>query len=275
MQRHSRFVLLAIALTVVCAISWMAQTSLAYVEAPMSLGAIVAQSTNVVLMRVETVDKDKNIIVYRKIRDIKGKHAQEIIKHNVGRGGLRPNEWKPQMDWAEPGKAAVFFHNGGASETCIGTWWYQAYAGGEWWNHSHGEPFLLRSYCGSPEKLAALVAQMLENREVVEPCMVDSANKEDLHQRRGKIQRLKASLKLQDYNPKRDFVGWGGEDFRRLFGMPGFTHLSALPRTDPDAQAISITDFDGDGKQDICLVGGGRVAVMQNAGEALNETVLP
>ena len=108
-------------------------------------------------MRVETVDKEKNLIIYRKVRDIKGKHPQDVIKHNIGRGGLRPNEWKPQMDWAEPGKTAVFFHNGGASETCIGTYWYQAYAGGEWWNHSHGEPFLLRSFAGKPEKLAGIV----------------------------------------------------------------------------------------------------------------------
>jgi hypothetical protein len=256
-------------------VALVAPVGRAYVEAPMSLGAVVAQSTNIVLMRVESADKQKNLIIYRKVRDIKGKHPTDVIKHNIGRGGLRPDEWKPPVDWAEPGKLAVFFHNGGASETCIGTWWYQAYAGGEWWNHSHGEPFLLRSYAGSPEKLANLVAQMLENREVIAPCMVDSANKEDLHQRRGKIQRLKASLKLQDYNPKRDFVGWGGEDFRRLLGMPGFTHLSALPRTDPDAQAVSLVDFDGDGKQDICLVGGGRVAVLQNGGESLNEFVLP
>jgi hypothetical protein len=250
-------------------------TCYAYVEAPMSLGAVVAQSSNVVLVRVESVDKQKNVIIYRKVQDIKGKHPTDIIKHNIGMGGLRPNEWKPPIDWAEPGKLGVFFHNGGASETCIGTWWYQAYAGGEWWNHSHGEPFLLRSYCGSPEKLAALVAQMVEGREVVVPCMIDSANKEDLHQRRGKIQRLKASLKLQDYNPKRDFVGWGGEDFRRLLGMPAFTHLAPLARTDPEAQAVSIVDFDGDGKQDICLVGGGRVAVLQNGGESLNEFVVP
>ena len=87
---------------------------------------------------------------------------------------------------------AVFFYQGGASETCIGNWWYQAYSGGEWWNQSHGEPFLLRSYCGSPEKLAAQVALMLQGREVVVTCMIDG-NKEDLHQRRGKIQRLKAS----------------------------------------------------------------------------------
>src|SRR5260370_29595608 len=168
---------------------------------------------------------------------MKGKHATDVIKHNIGRGGLRPNEWKPPVDWAEPGKLAVFFHNGGASETCIGTWWYQAYAGGEWWNHSHGEPYLLRSFCGGPEKLAAIVTQMLEGREVVAPCMIDSANKEDLHQRRGQIQRVQVSLTIQDDNPKRDFVGWGGEDFRRLFRLPRFTHLSRPPPPHPQAPA--------------------------------------
>ncbi len=264
-----RFVPLLAALLFCC----LVQPSLAYVEAPMSLGAVLAQSTNVVLMRVESVDKDKNIIIYRKIRDIKGKHPQEVIKHNIGRGGLRPNEWKPQMDWAEPGRTAIFFHNGGASETCIGTWWYQAYGGGEWWNHSHGEPFLLRSFSGSPDKLAGIIEQMQAGKEVLAPCMIDG-NKEDLHNRRAKIQRLKVSLKLQDYNPKRDFAGWGGEDFRRLFGMPGFSHISPIGRVDPEAQAISVIDFDGDGKQDFCLVGGNRVVLLQNSGEALSESML-
>src|SRR5262249_55869973 len=148
-----RFALVTASVAVALLLSWWASPAPAYVEAPMSLGAVLAQSTNVVLMRVEAVDKEKCIIIYRKVADIKGKHPTEVIKHNIGRGGLRPNEWKVQMDWAEVGKTAVFFHNGGASETCIGTWWYQAYAGGEWWNHSHGEPFLLRSYAGQTEKL--------------------------------------------------------------------------------------------------------------------------
>ena len=273
MQRHPRLALVLIALAVVVALSWMSQTSHAYIEAPMSLGAVVQQSTNVVLMRVESVDRGKNVIIYRKVRDIKGKHPQDVIKHNILPRGIRANEWKPPLEWAEPGKTAVFFHNGGASETCIGTWWYQAHGGGEWWMHEHAEPFLLRTFCGNPEKLAGIVEQMLAGQEVVAPCMIDG-NKEDLHNRRAKIQRLKVSLKLQDYNPKRDFLGWGGEDFRRLQGMAGFTHISPVGRVDPEAQAISVVDFDGDGKQDLCLVGGSKVLLLQNNGDTMSETLL-
>jgi len=275
MSRRSRITIAAVLLTAVASFfcSYLLNPAHAYVEAAMSLGAVVAQSSNIVLMRVEAVDKVNNVIVYRKIADIKGKHPQDVIKHNIGRGGLRPNEWKPQMDWAEPGKTAVFFHNGGASETCIGNWWYQAYGGGEFWNHSHAEPFLLRSYCGPPEKLAGIVTAMLAGQEVLAPCMVDG-DREDLHNRRAKIQRLKVSLKIQDYNQKRDFAGWGGDDFRRLFGMAAFTHYSALSKID-EPQAISIVDFNGDGKPDICLVGAGKVVLLQNGGEALNEVLLP
>jgi hypothetical protein len=246
---------------------------LAYVEAPHSLGQVIALSTNIMVLRVEQVDKTKNLIIFRKVRDLKGKHPTDVIRHNIGRGGFNPREWQYTMDWAEVGKTAVFFHNGGASETCIGNYWYQAYAGGDWWNLSHGEPFLLRSYAGNVEKLAAAVSDIIAGKEVVVPCMVDG-NKDDLHLRRARIQRVKAGLKL-DYNPKRDFVGWGGEDFRRLQGMPGFSHYSAVARVDPDAQAISCVDFNGDGKADLCLAGPGRVALLQNGGESLSEVSLP
>jgi len=255
---------------------WFLAPSLlhAYVEAPHSLGLVCTLSTNIMVLRVEKVDRQNNLIIYRKVRDIKGQHPTDVIKHNIGRGGFHPREWQYTMEWAEVGKTAVFFHNGGASETCIGTYWYQAYANGDWWGMSHGEPYLLRSFAGNADKLAAAATDIVAGKEVVVPCMVDG-NKDDLHLRRARIQRLKASLKLQDYDPKRDFVGWGGEDFVRLYGMPGFTHLSTLSRVDPEAQAIASVDFDGDGKPDLCLVGGGKIAILQNGGEALSEVGLP
>jgi hypothetical protein len=253
--------------------SYWAPSGYAYVEAPHSLGLVCTLSTNILVIRVEKVDKEKNLIIFRKVQDLKGKHPTEVIKHNIGRGGFNPREWQYTMEWAEPGKTAIFFHNGGQSETCIGNYWYQCGLGGEWWNLTHGEPFLLRTFCGRPEKLAAAVTEVVAGREVIVPGMVDG-NKDDLHLRRAKIQRLKASLKIQDYNPKRDFVGWGGEDFRRLAGMPGFTHYSALSRVDPEAQAISSVDIDGDGRPDLCLVGGSRVVLLLNGGESLNEISL-
>jgi hypothetical protein len=250
----------------------------AYVEAPHSLGQVINLSTNVVLMRVTSVDKVKNAIIYTKVRDIKGVHKQTEIRHNIGKAGFEAREWQTIMKWAEVGKEAVFFHNGGQAETCIGMYWYQMYGNANdpnsWWGMTHGEPFLLRSYAGKTSKLVSAVTDMLAGKEVIVPCMVDGS-KDDLKAVKAKMQRCKASLKLNDYNQKRDFVGWGGEDFVRLSGIPGFTHISALSRVDPDAQSVAVIDFNGDGKPDVCLGGAGRVALLQNSGDSLGEVSLP
>ncbi len=260
------------------AAAWLLVVSVpasAYVEAPMSLGAVIAQSSNIVVMRVEKVDKEKNLIIFRKVQDLKGTHPAEVIKHNIGRGGFHPREWQFTMEWAEAGKIAVFFHNGGASETCIHNYWYQAYAGGEWWNLSHAEPYLLRSFAGKPEKLVGIVSGIVAGQEVITPCMVDG-DKNALQLRTAKVQRVKASLKIQDYNPQRDFVGWGGsEDLRLVAGMPGFTHYGALNRVDPAASGVVAEDFDGDGKADLCLFGEGKVVLLQNGGTSFNEMSIP
>lgn len=187
-----------------------ASTARAYVEVPHSLGQVVQQSTHIVLMEVEKVNTEKNLIIYKKVRDLKGVHPQAQIKHNIAKAGFHPREWQTIMKWVAPGKKAIFFHNGGASETCIERYWYQAYPGGEWWNMSHAEPFLLRTYYGSPEVLADAVAAILAGREIVVTCLADG-NKNELHLQKGKLQRLKASLKLQNYDARRDFVGFGGD----------------------------------------------------------------
>lgn len=245
----------------------------AYVEAAYSLGRLINESTNIVVMTVEKVDKTNNQIVYRKVRDLKGKHPTEIIKHNIGRAGFHPREWQFTMEWAEVGKTAVFMHNGGASETCIGNYWYQAYAG-DWWGMSHAEPFLLRSFAGNPEKLIPLVEAMLAGQEVQTPCMVDG-DKMALQLRTARIQRMKASLKINDYDPKRDFVGWGGDDFRVVNGMPGFSHLGSVVRTDPGAEGVSVADIDGDGRDEFLVFGRKKAALFRMEGTSLNEISLP
>src|SRR5262249_61206715 len=81
---------------------------------------------------------------------------------------------------------------------------------GAWGGRPHAQPFLLPTYHGDAEKFAALVTAILQGREVIVPCLQDGP-KDMLHQRKGKVQRLKASLRLQDYNPRRDFVAFGGD----------------------------------------------------------------
>jgi len=247
------------------------QRAQAYVEAPHTLGMIVAQSTNIVLMKVEKVDREKNLIIYRKVRDLKGTHPTDVIKHNIAKAGFHPREWQYTMELAQPGSLAIFFHNGSASETYNG-YWYQAYPG-EWWAMSHGEPFLLRSYAGKVEKLETAVKAMIAGQEVIVPVMID--DKTQLHTRSAKIQRVKASLKIQDYNPKRDFAGWGNEDFRVIQGMPAFSQYTALTRTDPEAGGVNTVDFDGDGKLDVCVYGAGKVALLKNAGSSFDEVGIP
>jgi hypothetical protein len=183
----------------------------AYVEAAYSLGQVCHESTTIVLVEVAKVNKEKNLIIYKKLRDLKGTHPQQEIKHNIGQNGKHPREWQNVMAWAEVGKKAVFFHNGSASETCIGTYWYQCYPEGEWWGMSHAEPYLLRTYCGGAERLAAAVGRIQEGQEVVVPCLADG-NLEQLHERKGKVQQLKASLKRLNYDAKRDFVAFGAGD---------------------------------------------------------------
>lgn len=176
----------------------------AYIEIPYTLGRIVNESSNIVLMKVEKVNKERRLIYFKKVADIKGKHPGEAIKHIIT-DGFHAREPKFIMDWAEPGKSAMFFYQGGASETCIGDYWYQTYAQNEWWGMSHAEPFLTRSFSGSIEKLRAVVTDMLAGKEVVVPCsQFDPAKTDDykrmLHDKKCPLWRMKASLKLMDYD---------------------------------------------------------------------------
>jgi FG-GAP-like repeat len=250
-----------------------AATARAHIEAPYTLGKVIFDSTNVCVMVVTKVDKQQNTIIYQKVRDLKGTHPQQTIKHII-RAELIPGEIKAVMDWAEVGKTAIFFHNGGASETCTGVNWYQAYPQGEWWSMSHGEGGLLRSFVGKPEKLSAAVTDIVSGKEVLVPCFANGDRKDWIN-RNGRVQRAKASLKLLEYNEKRDFAGWGGEDIRRVAGMPGFSQFAALGRTDAEAQSVSVIDFDGDGKPDILLAGSSRVVLIQNQGDSFGEIALP
>jgi hypothetical protein len=225
----------------------------AYVEERYTLARTINESTNIVLVQVEKVNKQRKLIYYKKIADLKGKHPTDIIKHNVGVGGFNEREQKAPIEWAEPGKFAIFFHNGGASETCIGKYWYQAYAGGEWWNHSHGEPYMCRTYCGDIDGLRAAVEKLLKGEEVIIPAAV---GKTDF-----RIQKVKATMK----DPLAYIVVEPPSIERtKLEGVAGFSELIELPRPAGHTQGAIAVDFDNDGYTDLLLVGTEGLVLLRN-----------
>jgi hypothetical protein len=241
---------------------------------PLSLGLMCSWSTHVIGVKVERVDKEKNLIVFRKLIDYKGKWPADSIKHVVPAGLV---ERQQIFQWADVGRTTVMcaLESYRWSHTYIDSVWYASNtADWQWWNVSHGEPLLLRMFSGKSERLPGVCSAILGGKEVIVPCLADGSP-EDLRQRKTKVQRLKASIKLLDYNARRDFVGYGGDDFNRIHGMPGFTHSAALGRVDPEATSVSCVDFDGDGRLDLCLTGAGRVLLLQNAGDYWNEVPLP
>ncbi|MCL2640084.1 MAG: VCBS repeat-containing protein [Phycisphaerales bacterium] len=248
-----------------------AQPSFAYIEAAYSLGQMVRDSSNILLIKVESVDREKNTISYSKVADIKGTHPRDDMKHNIAKAGFTANEWQNVMNWAAEGKLAVMCYAGTAAEVCIDNYWYQVYAAagvaGEWWNMIHAEPYLLRSFAGKPEKLVPAVKAMLNNEEVIVTCMVDG-DKNALALRMGRIQKMRASLKLLNYDAARDFAGWGGDDIKPILDMPAFERMGVLP-TLPSGSGwgVATGNMESRNRTDIAIFNADRVVILKNEGE--------
>lgn len=227
--------------------------AVAYVEILYTLPRVITESTNIVVMKVERINKERKLIFFKKVADLKGKHDTEVIKHNVGVGGFNAAEQKAPMEWAEVGKIAIFFHNGNASETCLGKYWYQSYSGGDWWNHSHGEPYMARTYCGEIDGLRECIEKLNKGDEVLVPCTV---SKTDL-----RIQKVKASMK----NP-RDYTVAEAPKIERLplAGVAGFSEMIDLPRPGGRNVGAIAVDFDNDGYVDLLLIGSRGLRLLRN-----------
>src|SRR5688572_17676370 len=92
---------------------------------PASLGMMCWWSTHIMSVRVEMVDRAKNLIVFRKIRDIKGKWPRDTVNQVVN---LPPADKQVVMEWAEVGKTTVIcaLESYKWSHTYIDRFWYAA-----------------------------------------------------------------------------------------------------------------------------------------------------
>lgn len=136
-----------------------------------TLRAVIEQSSEIAVLRVEKVSRSKGVIVLSRVADLKGRFAAGSIHHHIA-GGFRPREPQLILNWAEPGRIVVAFSNGKRCQICAGTFWYEV---GEndgatgWWSLTHLQSILCYAYYGSAERLRASVAQMLAGKEIIIP----------------------------------------------------------------------------------------------------------
>jgi hypothetical protein len=261
----------------------------AYITNPVQTLGQLCGSTYITVVRVDKVSKEKGVIIYRKVHDLKGKYPTDTIRHafdlkntpqHKGPGDvpIRPDEkeWTYAIQWAEPGKTAVMFTlkydpYGDFGHTYIDKCWYATMCpkrDWDFWYSIYSDPALLRRWhCGTPAQLVSAVEEMLAGKDSVVP-VVAEGSKEDLRAGLAKIQGLRVSLGLNSFDPKRDALPWRGSYLKRLSGLPGFTHLSAIEPLDGDVLGVSLVDTSGSGNCDLCLVGTNRVAVALNGGDS-------
>jgi hypothetical protein len=198
----------------------------AYITYPVvTLGAAVDDSTYVTLLRVEKVGRDKGMIVFSKVRDLKGKYPKETIKHvfdlkgtpaHKGSGDVpvRPDakDWKYAVEWAEAGKTAVFFSRkydpfGDFGHVYIDGLWYATMCpprDWEFWYAIYSDPKLLSQWHAGPaDPLMRAIESLAVGRSAVVPVLA-GGSKDDLRTGKAKFQALEVRAGRRDFDPKRD-----------------------------------------------------------------------
>jgi hypothetical protein len=204
----NRSVLFLRGLAVACLLAVCPGPAAAYIKVePLTLGNLCRQSAHIYVLRVEKVSAERGVILFKPVAQLKGEPDGTAARHVIG---PKVKGAKIILDWATEGKTAVMFCNVeggyGRGHACIdGYWYWLTYEGGSW-SAGAGEPAWLTQYCGTADKLRDALVKILRGEEVVVPCMVTD-NKEDLEQRRARVQQLRASLKIVVSDPKRNVVG--------------------------------------------------------------------
>lgn len=179
---------------------------------PETLGGLCVRTDSIAVMKVSKFSKEKAVIIYEKVKDLKGTFPVARLRESLGPAHL-PYEKAHYLEWVKEGRIAVCFYHEKRIAICIGDQWSVCEdpkgppreKGGTWTFTTRTEPFFTQSYFGDAEKLRDAVTAILAGKEVVVPCMTGGRDKE-LRDRSGKLVRMRASLKRKEYNSKRDAV---------------------------------------------------------------------
>jgi len=197
-----------------------------YIDYNPTLGDIVNASTHIMVVQVDKVSTEKQVILFKKVADLKGV-GQERQRVQLAKEfhGL-PRDARHLLDWAQPGRTAILFHNKGQSYLCLGRQWYESFAltePGTWSAHAFKSTGVF-AYMGSVDQLRRHVADMLSGKEVVvtalrwdleRPYAQTAMDYRNLVRTRGNtpLWRIKASQKLYGFQNvienKANIIGLG------------------------------------------------------------------
>ena len=184
----------------------------AYIDAyrPETLGAVCQRANTITIVKIEKLSKEKGVIVYRKVKDLKGACPREVFREFLS-SAHESQERERYLKWAEEGKLAVLFRHQERQAIGIGEQWTVNDGAppkdpSELWTiGTRTEPWFLKNYCGSSEDLAKAVEELLAGKEVIVPAMLGDRDKE-LRKMIGRRVSFRASLKRLDFNLERDLV---------------------------------------------------------------------
>jgi len=119
-MKHSNLTHLVVA-SVVLAV-WPQSSSAYITNTPGTFGLLCSIPPHISEARIEKVSLEKGVIIYRKVRDLKGKYPFDVIKHSISKSHWpqhTPDMQREVMQMAVVGKTAIFFHgytNGHAND---------------------------------------------------------------------------------------------------------------------------------------------------------------
>jgi hypothetical protein len=187
-------------LAVVCLLAAWPRPAAAYIKyPPTTLGDLCRQSNHIYVLRVEKVSAERGMILFTPVRQLKA--LEPLPDGALARHVIAPdaNGGKVILDRAAEGKTAIMFAKmqDVKAHVYIDGYWYSVLyeAKANCWVSANGEPLLLTRYCGTVDQLGDAVTKILRGEEVVVPAMVGD-NKQDLEQRRARVQDLRASLRI-------------------------------------------------------------------------------
>ena len=150
-----------------------------FVERKYKLNEVLAESTNVVFGKLISVDTTRNRAIAEVEENLKGKTNFKKVKMNIAVGqqrqGTSPRKFMRLLKVGLP--IVIFYRRAGASADALGhvnsTWFQLRTAGAAranpWWDFTHIEIYMHRTYKGTTEDFQKLLRSILKPFKHAEP----------------------------------------------------------------------------------------------------------